>query len=70
MSSGQGITRRELIKGAAAGTVVASGALSGCAPTVPSDLPEKWDAEADVVVVGLGGAGAAAAIEAAVPEPR
>jgi len=64
MSSGQGITRRELIKGAAAGTVVASGALSGCAPTAPSDLPEKWDAEADVVVVGLGGAGAAAAIEA------
>jgi len=27
-------------------------------------LPEKWDKEADVVVVGFGGAGAAAAIEA------
>ena len=64
MSSAQGMTRRELIKGAAAGTVVASGVLSGCSPTVPSDLPEKWDAEADVVVVGLGAAGAAAAIEA------
>ncbi len=28
-------------------------------------LPEKWDKEADVVIVGFGGAGAAAAIEAA-----
>jgi len=64
MSSGQGITRRELIKGAAAGSAVAAGALSGCSPTAPSNLPEKWDAEADVVVVGLGAAGAAAAIEA------
>ena len=64
MSSGQGITRRELIKGAAAGTVVATGALSGCSPTAPSDLPAKWDEEADVVVVGLGAAGAASAIEA------
>jgi 3-oxo-5alpha-steroid 4-dehydrogenase len=64
MSSERGITRRELIKGAAAGTVVASGALSGCSPTAPSDLPEKWDAEADVIVVGLGAAGAASAIEA------
>ena len=64
MSSGQGITRRELIKGAAASTVVATGALSGCSPTAPSDLPAKWDEEADVVVVGLGAAGAASAIEA------
>lgn len=64
MSSGQGITRRELIKGAAAGTVVATGALSGCSPTAPSGLPAKWDEEADVVVVGLGAAGAASAIEA------
>ncbi|MBI9046784.1 MAG: FAD-dependent oxidoreductase [Anaerolineaceae bacterium] len=28
-------------------------------------LPEKWDKEADVVIVGFGGAGSAAAIEAA-----
>ena len=27
-------------------------------------LPEKWDREADVVVVGFGGAGAATAITA------
>ena len=66
MKSEQGMTRRELIKGAAAGSVVVSGvgALSGCSPTAPSNLPEKWDWEADVVIVGMGGAGAAAAIEA------
>jgi len=28
------------------------------------DTPDKWDDEADVVVVGFGGAGACAAIEA------
>jgi len=67
MSSEPTVTRRELIKGAAAGgmVVAAAGALSGCAPVAPSNLPEKWDLEADVVIVGLGGAGAAAAIEAA-----
>jgi 3-oxo-5alpha-steroid 4-dehydrogenase len=67
MSSEPKITRRELIKGAAAGTVAvtATGALSGCSPATPSNLPAKWDRETDVVVVGLGGAGAAAAIEAA-----
>jgi len=61
------ITRRELIKGTAAGAVAvtAAGTLSGCAPAPPSNLPEKWDVEADVAIVGLGGAGAAAAIEAA-----
>jgi len=67
MSSEPKITRRELIKGTAAGAVAmtATGALSGCAPTTPSNLPEKWDRETDVVVIGLGGAGAATAIEAA-----
>ena len=61
------ITRRQLIKGAAAGAVAVTGAgaLSACGPTAPAGLPAKWDKEADVVVVGLGGAGAAAAIEAA-----
>jgi 3-oxo-5alpha-steroid 4-dehydrogenase len=66
MNSEQGMTRRELIKSAAVGSVAASGAsaLSGCSPTAPSNLPERWDQEADVVIVGFGGAGAAAAIEA------
>ena len=67
MSSEPKLTRRELIKGAAAGgvAVTAAGVVSGCAPAVPSGLPAQWDREADVVIVGLGGAGAAVAIEAA-----
>ena len=36
-----------------------------CPPAATPWLPEKWDYEADVVVVGFGGAGAAAAITAA-----
>ncbi|MFR3092521.1 MAG: FAD-dependent oxidoreductase [Eggerthella lenta] len=45
--------------------VAASSYLAGCsAPTSSSDSQE-WDQEADVVVVGAGGAGLAAAIEAA-----
>ena len=35
-----------------------------CAPCVDPRMPETWDEEADVVVVGCGGAGAAAAITA------
>lgn len=62
------ITRRDFVKGAAVGAaaLTASGALSGCGrDESPAALPKKWDREADVVVVGYGGAGAAAAIEAA-----
>ena len=74
------ISRRELLKGAVVGAagVVAAGVLSGCAEAttetvevpveVPVDakpwLPEKWDREADVVIIGYGGAGACAAISA------
>ena len=36
-----------------------------CAPCPVAGVPEKWDYEADVVVVGYGGAGGCAAIEAA-----
>jgi succinate dehydrogenase/fumarate reductase flavoprotein subunit len=69
------LTRRGLVKGlavAAVGAAIVS--LSGCesegegaAVTVetPFYIPEKWDEEADVVVVGYGGAGAAAAITTA-----
>ena len=70
------LSRRSFIAGL---TTAAAGAaalgLAGC--TTPagggssdgggqaSYLPATWDAEADIVVVGYGGAGAAAAIEAA-----
>lgn len=65
----KGITRREFVKGAVVGTaaVAGAGALAGCGPAAPapaSDMPKKWDKEADVVVVGYGYAGAATAITA------
>jgi len=62
------ISRRSFIKGSAmgaagvlAGSMLSSGAK---AQQVDSRIPDKWDYEADVVVLGLGGAGASAAIEA------
>ncbi|MBN1319066.1 MAG: FAD-dependent oxidoreductase [Anaerolineales bacterium] len=60
------LTRKQFVKGAALGIVAASGAtaLTGCGAKPATGLPEEWDNEADVVVVGFGGAGAAAAIEA------
>ena len=61
------LTRRGFIRNAALGAAAVGGAgiLSGCQAPAASNLPEKWDQEADVVVVGCGGAGAATAIEAA-----
>lgn len=63
----EGMSRRNFIKG----TVAATGAvaLAGLAATeaqAKGGVPKKWNAEADVVVLGFGGAGACAAIEAAV----
>ncbi|MBN1317678.1 MAG: FAD-dependent oxidoreductase [Anaerolineales bacterium] len=64
------ISRKDFIKivGAGAGGLVVGAAggsqLFGKSPDA-SNLPEKWDMEADVVVVGAGGGGQAAAIEAA-----
>ena len=54
--------RRQFLKGAAAGAFGVMGAgLAGMAAA----KEVKFDKEADVVVVGLGGAGAATAITAA-----
>lgn len=67
----KGITRREFVKGAAAGAVgglVVGG--GGAALLMPQKaapapgVPEKWDKEADVVVVGYGFAAIATAITA------
>ncbi len=44
--------------------MVAAGALGG-GSAAPAVTPAKWDKEADVVVVGGGGAGCTAAISAA-----
>jgi fumarate reductase flavoprotein subunit len=64
------VSRREFVKGAAvgAGLLTGAGALASCGtaagPTAPG-IPAKWDKEADVVIVGAGGTGIVAAIEAA-----
>ena len=63
------ISRREFVRGAGAGTAALAGA--GALPTLkaqtggPSAIPEQWDLEADVVVIGSGAAGLPAAIRAA-----
>lgn len=66
----KGTSRRNFIKGAAAGAVgmATFGILSACSQeakpaAAPTEGP-KWDKEADVVIVGAGGSGLAAAIEA------
>ena len=60
------VTRRDLVKGAAAAGVLGGTALAAAPalaqPAVADDV--AWDKEADVVVIGYGGAGAAAAITA------
>jgi flavocytochrome c len=64
------VSRRDFVKGAAAGATIltGAGALAACgttaAPGVAPGVPESWDRETDVVIVGYGGAGATAAIAA------
>lgn len=70
----EGLSRRNFLKGstlAAAGLAVAG--MAGCSSSseeplagtgINGNLPESWDVEADVVVVGLGAAGLSAAIAA------
>jgi len=63
------VSRRDFVKGAAlgAGLLTGAGTLASCgtaaAPAAPG-VPASWDRETDVVIVGYGGAGAAAAIAA------
>lgn len=60
------LSRRDFLKTAAAGAVGVAGVsvLGAGALAEETKQPIKWDYEADVVVLGLGGAGASAAIEA------
>ena len=62
------VTRRDFVKGAAAGAVVvaSSSILASCTSgsAVETGLPEKWDKETDVIVIGYGVAGACAAMKA------
>ena len=64
-ASGKGISRRGFIKATAAGAgAVAAMGLGATHAEAKINVPKKWDREADVVIVGYGGAGACAAIEA------
>lgn len=64
------VSRRSFLKGGAilAATATAGAALSACSDNVPEAkatwMPETWDFEADIIVVGLGGAGLSASITA------
>ncbi len=59
------LSRRNFIKNAAIGTggAVLLGSM-GNALAAPTPVPKKWDITTDVVILGFGGAGASAAIEA------
>ncbi len=59
-----GLTRRQFVTGAglAGAAFFAAGGLN---PAEGAPIPKKWDMQTDVVIVGFGGAGACAAIEAA-----
>jgi len=61
-----GLSRRDFIKTTAvgAGATVFSGMDTGDAGAKETELVKHWDKEADVVIVGYGGAGAVAAITA------
>ena len=63
----ENLSRRSFVKSAAAmtaGAALASSTSTAFADNVAAPLPEQWDYEADVVIVGYGAAGAAAAREA------
>lgn len=54
------LSRRDLVKAAGVGAV----ALGSVGTAAAAPIPRKWDLEADVVVLGFGGAGACSAIGA------
>lgn len=63
------VSRRNFVSGAGAavGAALVGGsalAFAGESSSTASDAAQNWDAEADVVIVGMGAAGCAAAIEA------
>ena len=61
------LNRRTLIKslGAGAALLPVAAAHAKESPRAESAVPEKWDETYDVIVVGAGGAGMAAAVKAA-----
>jgi succinate dehydrogenase/fumarate reductase flavoprotein subunit len=61
-STKKDLSRRDFVKTTAVGATALAGL--GATEARAAGLPEKWDKEADVVVVGCGGAGTTAAITA------
>lgn len=69
-SAERGISRRSFIAGASTAGAIAAGMLAGCTPSQQSgqaqtSVPAQWDGEADIVIIGCGGCGSAAAVSAA-----
>ncbi len=64
----KGISRRDFFRGAGLGAAAVAGAtlpmLQAQAPQSAPAIPQKWDLEADVVIIGSGSAGMPAAIRA------
>lgn len=60
----KGLSRRSFIRNVSVGAGALAVAGLQASPLQAAPIPKKWDMEADVVVVGYGGAGACAAIEA------
>jgi 3-oxosteroid 1-dehydrogenase len=64
-SDRSGVNRRDFLKRTAAGTGTAALlGLGAVEARAQGAVPASWDLEADVVIIGFGGAGACAAIEA------
>ena len=67
-AAAQGMSRRSFLKGAGVGAagLLGAAAIGGCAGQASgaSASKESWDQETDVIVVGTGAAGVAAAMTA------
>ena len=63
-TEGKGLNRRGFLKGAVLGAGTVALVSVGAGKAAAARIPNRWDREADVVVVGFGGTGAAAALEA------
>ena len=65
MTKKKGLTRREFLRNAAiAAAAVAASSIISQSPVSAQEVPNQWDKEADVVIIGAGAVGLPAAIEA------